>query len=212
MNLIEFRDIAKHYGSHMIFNNLNLNVRAGTMLAITGKSGSGKTTILNMMGLLEKPDAGTVQICGKKGVRPNSQQSEKILRNHIGYLFQNYALLEEESIDHNLEIALFYNNSNRSTKQKLKQNALDAVLLSNSITQKVYELSGGEQQRVSIARLLLKPFDIVLADEPTGSLDQDNRTTIIELLKSLKSRGKTIVIATHDPYVFNQCDECIELK
>ena len=206
MNHIELREISKSYGTHTIINRLNLDIKEKDMFAITGKSGSGKTTLLNIMGLLETPDLGSIQICGVQNVKPNTGKSKKLLRNNIGYLFQNFALLENESINENLNIPLIYSKKSRVAKQELKRKALESVAISNPLSQKIHELSGGEQQRVSIARLLLKPCDIILADEPTGSLDQENRNRIIDLLKTINQSGKTIVIVTHDPYVVSQCN------
>jgi len=211
-SIIELKNIRKAYADHVVLDDFNLSVEEGKMVALVGKSGSGKTTVLNIMGLLEKPDSGTVIVCGHTNVLPNSAKSVSILRNKIGYLFQNFALIDNETIGDNLEIPLIYSKKDKKGKDKLKKEALIRVGLPNSLNQKVSELSGGEQQRVSIARILLKSCEIILADEPTGSLDQENANKVLELLKTLNKEGKTVVIVTHDLYVSDMCDVTITLS
>ncbi|WP_429844401.1 ABC transporter ATP-binding protein [Brevibacillus sp. FIR094] len=210
--ICELVDVSKRYEGHLVLEQINLKVYEGEMLAITGKSGSGKTTVLNIMGLLEKPSAGTVKLFEKNSPRIGSAQANRLLRTKIGYLFQNYALIDDATVDYNLEIPLLYSRNSRKDKQKLKIHALEKVGLNIPLKQKTYGLSGGEQQRVAIARTLLKPCDLILADEPTGSLDMDNRNEIVKLLKVLNDDGKTIIIVTHDQYVADACDRTIKLS
>lgn len=181
------------------------------MVAITGKSGSGKTTILNIIGILEKPDSGIVRIFGKENPRLGSIQTNKLLRTKIAYLFQNFALIDDSTVDENLEVPLIYSKGSKKEKEKNKKQVLEQVGLQVPLKQKIHELSGGEQQRVAIARILLKQCDLILADEPTGSLDIVNRNEIMQILKQLNQNGKTIVIVTHDPYVADACDRVISL-
>lgn len=208
----ELVNVSMRYQDHMVLENINLKVCEGEMLAITGKSGSGKTTVLNIMGLLENPSGGTVKLFDKNSPRIGSAQANRLLRTRIAYLFQNYALIDDETVDYNLEIPLLYSRKTRKEKQKLKIDALEKVGLDIPLKQKIYGLSGGEQQRVAIARTLLKSCDLILADEPTGSLDADNRNEIVKLLKGLNNEGKTIVIVTHDQYVAEACDRIIKLS
>lgn len=208
----ELLDVSKRYQDHMVLEHINLKVYEGEMLAITGKSGSGKTTVLNIMGLLENPSGGTVKLFDKKSPRIGSVQANRLLRTRIAYLFQNYALIDDATVDYNLEIPLLYSRETRKEKQKLKMDALEKVGLDISLKQKTYGLSGGEQQRVAIARTLLKPCDLILADEPTGSLDVDNRNEIVKILKGLHDEGKTIIIVTHDQYVAEACGRIIKLS
>ncbi|GED27640.1 bacteriocin ABC transporter ATP-binding protein [Brevibacillus agri] len=208
----ELVDVSKRYQDHTVLEQINLKVYEGDMLAITGKSGSGKTTVLNIMGLLEDPSSGTVKLFDKQRPRIGSAQANKLLRTRIAYLFQNFALIDDATVDYNLEVPLLYSGKTRAEKQKLKKEALEKVGLDISLKQKTYGLSGGEQQRVAIARILLKPCDLILADEPTGSLDVDNRNEIVKLLKELNHKGKTIIIVTHDEYVAGECGRMITLS
>lgn len=213
MNTVcELVDVSKRYQDHVVLDQIHLQVCEGEMLAITGKSGSGKTTVLNIMGLLEKPSSGTVKLFGENSPRIGSAQANKLLQTRIAYLFQNYALIDDATVDENLEIPLLYSKAARKEKQKRKMDALEKVGLDIPLKQKIYGLSGGEQQRVAIARILLKPCELILADEPTGSLDADNRNEIVKLLQGLNQEGKTIVIVTHDPYVAEACDRIVTLS
>lgn len=206
---IEFKDICKKYGNKVVFEKFNLTVEKGEMVAVMGDSGKGKSTLLNMLGLLETPDSGIINICGRKIPKINSKEATLLQRNLIGYLFQNYALIDNMTVDKNLDIALEY--ANVKDIKAAKAAALEKVRLQGREENKIYELSGGEQQRVAIARLMLKPCEIILADEPTGSLDVHNRDMIIELLNELHRQGKTILIVTHDKYVANVCQRVITL-
>lgn len=210
-NICELVNISKSYGHHVVLDNMNMAVGEGEMVAITGKSGSGKTTILNIIGLLEKPDCGVIKLFDKKSPRIGSVSANKLLRTRLSYLFQNCALIDDATVDYNLEIPLLYVKKTRREKQELKINALEKVGLNISLKQKIYELSGGEQQRVAIARILLKPCELILADEPTGSLDSENRSEIMRILKELNRSDKTIIIVTHDQYVAEACDRIINL-
>lgn len=213
MNTIcELVDVSKCYQDRVVFENINLKVYEGEMLAIIGKSGSGKTTVLNVMGLLENSSSGTVRLFDKNSPRIGSAKARRLIMTKISYLFQNYALIDDATVDYNLEIPLLNSRQTRKEKQKLKMDALEKVGLDIPLNQKIYGISGGEQQRVAIARILLKPCDLILADEPTGSLDIENRNEIVKLLKGLNNAGKTIVIVTHDQYVAEACDKIIKLS
>lgn len=209
--IFELVDIQKKYKSRIVLDDFNLTVYPGEMIAITGNSGSGKTTVLNIIGLLESPNSGEVKLFGKQRTKVNSRSSNLLRRNCISYLFQNYALIDEESVSYNLDIPLMYIKKGRKEKKEMKESALVQVGLSLSSKQRIYGLSGGEQQRLALARILLKPSDVILADEPTGSLDEDNRNHVLEVLQELNRIGKTIIIVTHDPYISGACDRIISL-
>ncbi|MGC5774855.1 ABC transporter ATP-binding protein [Paenibacillus pabuli] len=204
-------NVSKSYSTNHIISNLNLNILQGQMVAIVGKSGSGKSTLLNMLGMLEKPDEGSIKFYDEDILKVGRKKQTLVLRNQISYLFQNYALIENDRVDGNLEVALAYSRKSKKEKQDLKMEALRKVGLNIPLNKKVYELSGGEQQRVALARILLKPCDVILADEPTGSLDAINRDFVVNMLTALNRQGKTIVVVTHDDIVAEHCEQIIEL-
>lgn len=186
-----------------IVENFNLKVEKGESVALIGKSGAGKSTLLNIIGLLENPNDGNVYI-HNTNVKASNRNRKKYYKKTISYLFQNFALLDAETVEHNLMIS--NSVSNKNMKQKMIKKALEEVGLSGYEKTKVFQLSGGEQQRVALARILMKSSEIILADEPTGSLDAENRKVILDILEKFKKRGKTIIIVTHDPEVAKWCD------
>ncbi|MEB6201855.1 ABC transporter ATP-binding protein [Mammaliicoccus fleurettii] len=209
--MIQVKNLNKQFNGEYLFTEFNLSVNKGEMIAITGESGSGKSTLLACMCGLEKFDKGKIEI-NKRNIT-NMKQKDKVLiyRNEIGYLFQNYALISHETINYNLEIVLSYKKLSKAKKKELKLEALNKVGLDKSLDTKVYTLSGGEQQRVAIARLLLKEPLVIFADEPTGALDEVNKHIILKLLLEFKGKS-TIIIVTHDEEVMNYCDRNIQLS
>lgn len=210
-NSIELKNINKNFGKKVVIKNLNEQFKLGEMVAITGNSGSGKSTLLNIIGLLEVVNSGEVNIFDKKISNINSKEAMLVRRCDLGYIFQNFALMEKETVFDNLIIALEYTNKSKDEKNKLISNALDNFGLKGYENNLVYELSGGQQQRVAMARVTLKPCDIILADEPTASLDSENGNVVIETLKQFRDENKTVIIATHDMDLANLCDRIIKL-
>ena len=205
--MITLNNISKKYNEKNIVRNFNLKINKGEFISIVGESGSGKTTLLNIIGLLEKQTSGDIVVMGIKN--PTSKELTKLQREFYGYVFQNYALIEEDSVQTNLKLALKYNKV--IDKQAEINRALKLVGLEGYNKKKVFELSGGEQQRLALARIMLKKCEIILADEPTGNLDNKNRDIVFKILKDLNKQGKTIVIVTHDNYIANKCDKIIKL-
>lgn len=204
--MLKLNNVSKKYGDVSVINDINLEVGVGEFLAITGQSGSGKTTLINIMGMITLPDNGDVII--SEVVNPKGKKLRKLRQNKIGYLFQNYFLLEEETVAYNLKLSLRRKDYNRTDAIRL----LEEVNLDSSIlNKKVYQLSGGEQQRVAIVRVLLKDFDILLADEPTGNLDKDNKDIVLSVLKRLKKSGKSVVCVTHDQDIALSADRIVKL-
>ncbi|MFD2043101.1 ABC transporter ATP-binding protein [Ornithinibacillus salinisoli] len=209
--ICELKNVSKGYGNKQVLENLSLSITKGELLAITGRSGSGKSTLMNMIGLLEQQDDGTITLFGEENVYSNRKLVKSFLRNKIAYLFQNFALIDNTTIDKNLDIPLIHTGYSKNKRRDLKIEALSTVGLTNDLSQKVYELSGGEQQRLAIARILLKPSELILADEPTGSLDEKNQDDILKLLIELNLKGKTVVIVTHDKEVTNACKRVVQI-
>ena len=205
--MIEIKNLNKKFNDKVIFNNLNLTIEDGEMLAISGASGSGKTTLLNILGKLDKEYDGNI-IIDNKNLKTITQTN--YLRNTIGFLFQNYALADNLTVTRNLDFSLKYSDDK---SLEAKENALEMVGLDPKeyLNKKIYTLSGGEQQRVALARLFLKPCSIILADEPTGSLDVKNRDVVLEILRKMNEHGKTVIVVTHDPYVLTVCDRVIKI-
>ena len=181
-------------------------------VCITGESGAGKTTLLNLIGLLDKPDCGEVSINDKTHFTP--REILKMRRNFFGYIFQDYLLMNDKTVQENINISkniLKYENGKQDEKdinEIMERVRLDSAYLNK----KVYQLSGGEQQKVAIARMLLKPYELVLADEPTGNLDYKNKNEIIEIFKEIKKNKKTIICVTHDNDVADSADRVINLS
>ena len=209
--IIECKNLTKKYGKHVILDHLDLTVEQGEMIAITGKSGCGKSTLLNILGLIEPFDEGSVTILGKENVKPVSHEAILMIRHHLNYLFQNFALVDNETVKQNLMYALQYTKIKKKEKEKRIEQVLDKVGLKELMNQTIATLSGGQQQRIAVARIILKPCDIILADEPTGSLDKENSQLIMNLLKELHASGKTIIIVTHDLNIAQQTNRIIAL-
>ncbi|MDN6968105.1 ABC transporter ATP-binding protein [Oenococcus sp. UCMA 17063] len=210
--IIKINHLNKAFGRKVVFHNLNLEIKAGELLAVIGPSGSGKSTLLNILGLIDNFDSGDYLFFGKKNIKANSVVASKMIRNKINYLFQNFALIETDTVAENLLIALKYHKGNKQKKMALITESLDKVGLKGYEKNKIFELSGGEQQRIAIARALIKPGEIVLADEPTGSLDHNNRDEVLKLLIEMNKQGKTVVVVTHDPEVAKQCSRIVQIN
>lgn len=209
--VVEFLDVSKAFRTHQVIRQLSFAVRQEEIVALVGTSGSGKSTVLNMAGLLEHPDSGQIRLFGASAPRIGSPAALRLLRTKIGYLFQNSALIDQDSIEANLKLAQAFTTAPKAEQARQRTNALADVGLDTAPSRRVYELSGGEQQRLAMARLMLKPSDLVLADEPTGSLDSSNRDVVLALLAGLRDHGKTVLLVTHDPVVAAAADRIIEL-
>ncbi|WP_247946444.1 ABC transporter ATP-binding protein [Streptococcus oralis] len=209
--MIELQHIWKQFGSRIIFSDLNLNFQSGMVYALIGDSGCGKTTLLNMLAKLETFDKGEI-VYKEKSL--TSLKNEEFYRNELGYLFQNFGLLESQTIRENLELGLIGKKQNKKQeKERLLFQALQAVRLDYlSLNQKIYELSGGEAQRVALAKIILKDPPLILADEPTASLDPKNSKEIMEILLELRNANRTIIIATHNPSIWKMADQVIHLS
>lgn len=209
--MIELQHIWKQFGSRIIFSDLNLNFQSGMVYALIGDSGCGKTTLLNMLAKLETFDKGEIVYKGKS---LTSLKNEEFYRNELGYLFQNFGLLESQTIRENLELGLIGKKKNKKQeKERLLLQALQAVRLDYlSLNQNIYELSGGEAQRIALAKIILKDPPLILADEPTASLDPKNSKEIMEILLELRNANRTIIIATHNPSIWKMSDQVIRLS
>ena len=191
-----------------LWENLSFDVPPHSITALTGPSGSGKSTLLNCIGALEAPDSGSIQVFGTEVTKLGYRKARKYRRDYVGYLFQDYALIPDQTVYDNINLAARPNQIFPS-KAMLTQVAevLEQVGLAGYERRQVCELSGGEQQRVAIARLLVRPPKVVLADEPTGALDHDNSLRVIGHLRDLADGGASVVVATHSDLVAGSADQ-----
>lgn len=203
--MIEIRNLCKSFEGKIIYENFNLTIEDNSFIALTGPSGCGKTTLINMIGAIERVDSGEILVDGTDIQKKKNQLD--YFRNKVGFLFQNFALVENKTVAENLSIVKKASRSEVSIEK-----ALEYVNMSDKLNQKIYKLSGGEQQRIALARLMIKKCDVVLADEPTGSLDKKNAGIVIDILKKINEMGKTVIIVTHDPKVAERCDRIIEIS
>lgn len=190
--MIRLQNLKKQFGERVLFEHVDLTVEDGEFLVITGKSGCGKSTLLNMIGGLEPATEGSIFVDSYEVTKKNA--NVEYYRQIVGFLFQNFALAENKTVRQNLELIPKRARSGSSISEVLKQ-----VELAGREDEKVYRLSGGEQQRLAVARLIYKRCSLILADEPTASLDAENARKVMELLRKLNETGKTVLVVTHNP-------------
>ncbi|MER5598662.1 ATP-binding cassette domain-containing protein [Streptomyces sp. NPDC002265] len=204
--MIDIISLSKNFGPRTLWSDVTTTVSKGEMLALVGPSGAGKSTLLNCIGLLDRPNSGEIRYEGKDITRFGRRDARRFRREVLGYLFQNYALIENATITENLEIASKPKRSARARANVVSAEALERVGLAGRGNEKIHYLSGGEQQRVALARLIVKEPSLVLADEPTGALDHANATAVIDVLREMSDAGCAVIIATHDDRVRDRCD------
>lgn len=203
--MIKLSGVSKSFGERKLFDNLNLEINDGEFVIFMGASGCGKTTLLNIIGSLEEITEGEVLIDGKDIFK--SSNHIRLYGEKIGFLFQNFALVEQKTVRENLALV-----KGKFRSPKTIEAALEEVGLADKIDSKVFTLSGGEQQRVALARLMIKKCDIILADEPTGSLDKANAVAVMEILKEMNTeQHKTVIMVTHDESLKSYGSRIIEL-
>lgn len=190
----------------IVWKGINFDVHSGERVCLSGASGCGKSTLLHCIGLLEPLDAGRIVIDGQDATTMSARGRRRLRRTAMGYMFQDYALIDNETVEHNVRLAA------PPRQQSLPvEEALHRVGLAGRGSDRVHELSGGEQQRVAVARLLVRRPPLVLADEPTASLDRENATAILNQLLELAENGSGVLLVSHDPWVIQQCDRTVRL-
>lgn len=215
--VIQLANLAKSFthkaGSNQVLNQVNLDVDSGDMVAIVGQSGSGKSTLLSIIGLLDVASSGEFFLCGTDVSSLSSYQLSQLRNRHIGWVFQNFNLISDMTVAENLAVPLTFNTDIlKAEYASLIETVLDKVGLSDRSSYYPDELSGGQQQRVAIARALICSPDILLCDEPTGNLDEDNSKKIMELLSALNREGRTILLITHDKEVAAACSKTYQIN
>lgn len=202
----------KSFGSNTVLHNISFEIESGESVALVGPSGCGKSTLLNIIGLLETLDSGTINLEGRTYPSINSKKATLMRRTEINYLFQSFALINDWKVSKNLLLALQYTKLSKQEQECLIRAALENYGIGEKFNAVVNELSGGEKQRVAIARAMIKPGNLILADEPTGSLDKAMATIVIDsLLDSVHANHKTLLMVTHDMDIAQRCDRIIEL-
>ena len=202
----------KSFGNNTVLHNISFEIESGESVALVGPSGCGKSTLLNIIGLLETFDSGTINLEGRTYPSINSKKATLMRRTEINYLFQSFALINDWKVSRNLLLALQYTKLSKQEQERLIRTALENYGIGEKYGAVVNELSGGEKQRVAIARAMIKPGNLILADEPTGSLDKAMATIVIDsLLDSVHANHKTLLMVTHDMGIAQRCDRIIEL-
>jgi len=205
--MIQVIDLHKSFGDLHVLQGVNLQVEKGEIVAILGRSGAGKTTLLQIIGTLDRPDSGSVKIDGQDVFTLKEKELSAFRNQHIGFIFQQHQLLPEFSA---LENVMIPGLIARKNEKEVKERALDLLTqlgLKDRVEHKPNQLSGGEQQRVAAARAMLLQPSVILADEPSGSLDEQNKKELHNLLLTMREKyGQTIILVTHDQELANICD------
>lgn len=215
MALIEIKNVGKYFeeGDNYIkaLKDVSLSIEKGEMLAIMGPSGSGKSTLLNILGFMDRPSAWKYILNGKATERLSSKEYSRYRNKMVSFIFQDYNLLEDYTVYDNVELPLLYRKISSKEKKSLIMSTLEKLDIRDKYAAKVSRLSGGQRQRVAIARALVTGSEIILADEPTGALDQERGKEIMSILTELNKEGKTIIVVTHDKGVAALCSKTVHI-
>lgn len=217
--MIEIKNLNKYYKAatpsgekfHAL-KDINLTVEDGELLAICGTSGAGKSTLLHIIGLLDRFDSGSYHLDGIDVGHLKDSKSAELRNSKIGFVMQDFALIEHKTVLENTAFPLFFGKTPYKKIKSMAEEVLDKVGISDHIDKKVNTLSGGQKQRVAIARALITNPSFILADEPTGALDSATSSEIMQLMKSLNSNGKTIIIITHDQAIADECKRIVMIS
>ena len=214
--LIKIENITREFpagdSTVQVLKGINLSIHAGEMVAIIGASGSGKSTLMNILGCLDKASSGVYTIGGRETSKLNQDELAELRREHFGFIFQRYHLLNALTAIGNVEIPAIYAGVNKSDRNQRATEVLTRLGLHDKIHSKPSQLSGGQQQRVSIGRALMNGGQIILADEPTGALDQKSGREVMNILRELHQQGHTIIIVTHDPNIAQSAERIVEIS
>jgi len=211
--MIKTRNIRKSFGQLQVLKGIDLDIEKGEVVSIVGPSGAGKTTLLQIIGTLDRPDSGTITIDGIDTSTLSRRQLSDFRNRRIGFVFQFHQLLPEFTAEENIMIPAFIAGTSRSDARRRAEELLDFMGLSSRANHKPNELSGGEKQRVAVARALVNNPAVILADEPSGSLDTKNKEELHQLFFDLRDRfGQTFVIVTHDELLAQLTDRTIKMR
>lgn len=211
--MIKAANISKSFGSLQVLKNISLEIQQGEFVSIVGQSGAGKTTLLQILGTLDKPDSGMVNINGSSVFDLNEKELSSFRNLHIGFVFQFHQLLPEFTALENVMIPALIAKKSKEEAQTTAKELLEFLGMSERATHKPNELSGGERQRIAVARALVNHPDVLLADEPSGSLDSKNKAELNKLLLKLKSElNQTLVVVTHDSEMASISDRILKMQ
>ncbi|MFJ2032999.1 ABC transporter ATP-binding protein [Streptosporangium sp. NPDC087985] len=213
MNIIELREVTKTYNGHVqALRGVDLLVEAGELLAIVGPSGSGKSTMLHMIGTLDRPTSGTVRIAGHDIATLSDRELSALRARHLGFVFQQFHLAPGVSALDNVADGLLYTGTPLRDRRARASQALQRVGLGHRLDHRPHQLSGGEQQRVAVARAVVGDPPLLLADEPTGNLDSASGAEVLQILRELHEGGTTIAIITHDNEIAQWCPRQVRVR
>lgn len=214
--MIELKNIKKDYSSGKVvtiaLKNVNLRIEDGEYVAVMGASGSGKSTLLNILGGLDKISQGTYFYNDINVGAMNNKELNRFRKEHISFIFQNYALMNFYTVYENTEVPLIARGIRKKERKSMVEKALTDVGIIDLAKKTPSEISGGEKQRCAIARALVSDNDIILADEPTGSLDKTNGKNIMDIFDKLKEQHKTIILVTHDEFISEYADRIVRIE
>jgi len=211
--MIRVKSITKSFGDLQVLKGIDLEISQGEIVSIVGPSGAGKTTFLQILGTLDRPDSGTIVYDGSEVNSLKEKQLSRFRNRHIGFVFQFHHLLPEFTALENVCIPAFVANESRANAERKAREILSFVALDARLEHKPNELSGGEQQRVAVARALINNPSVILADEPSGNLDSQNKQELHELFFTLREKYKqTFVIVTHDKELANMADRMLTMQ
>jgi len=208
---VRIDNAGKRFGSAWVWRNLDAHLQPGEMIALTGASGAGKSTLLESMGLLTPIDEGRIEVFGRDLTRATSSVRRHFYRETVGFLFQNFGLVEGWTAARNVSIGAAYSTRGSRARKAIVASALERFGLDEFASAPVNRLSGGQQQRVALARIVVKNPALVLADEPTSALDEANGAVVLAALREHASRGAVVVVSTHNASLAEQCDAVIAL-
>ena len=202
--MIKLENLTKIYRTDEIestaLNQVSFNIKKGEFVSIMGPSGCGKSTLLNILGMLDKPESGSYQFLGNEVAGLNEKNRSLVRKENIGFIFQNFNLIDELTVFENIELPLIYNKIGGSERKKRVNALIDKIGISHRSSHFPQQLSGGQQQRVAVARALITKPPLILADEPTGNLDSSHGNEVMELLCDLNENGTTIIMVTHSSH------------
>ena len=202
--MIQIKNLSKVFRTEEVetaaLNEVSITINQGEFVTIMGASGSGKSTLLNIVGLLDNASGGNYELLNQEMIGLKEQEKSKVRKRNIGFIFQNFNLIDELSVYDNIELPLIYNNVSSSDRKKKVETIAERLGISHRLKHYPQQLSGGQQQRVAVARALINDPKIILADEPTGNLDSKNGNEVMELLTDLHAQGSTILMVTHSDY------------